>query len=654
MAQPDRPHNEESNVERLQKALYERKESAELLERQKNIAAFGRREISTPTTAQIPASPASFVDVMAKRGKRRRRIFITAGVGAAVVVMLGLAIAATMWYRASLEIKPAQITVTADAPLTFTSGEEITYTVHYKNDSRMAWRSVEVSFQPPTGFAMGTSSLQLKEDGDSFLATIGDLASGQAGQLTITGQLLGQEQSAHQATFQITLAPANFPNERLTKAAVASTTITGVPVELSVEMADNAAPGDRVLGTIHLRNVGSRALHNMYLKISAPPGVELAKEDEDFSSDFSVPDSSWSLENLEPLAEATRTVVLYIQGDPGERRELMLAAGVREGDKTIIQREVAHVVTVTAPQLLITQTYNKSSEAQNVVAGQSIDANVHYKNVGTVGLKDVIITIKFEGAGLDASSLKLPQGSYNPTNKTITWSAASVPGLATLLPQQEGDLPFQLSILPLEKLPAGSEATNLVLVSTATIDSPNLPTPVGQERKVVSDRLVLSLTTNLTLAADAFYDDGRLGITSTGPLPPQVGEQTTYTVRLRVGSSINDAREVRVHAVLPDGVAYTTQNYKTNGTIDFNSRTGEVTWNIPLLKGLTGRAAPAEELDIQVAITPGEDKRGQEILLVKSIGAEAIDNFTEQAVAAKITQQMPTTGSAAKDKGKVE
>ncbi len=644
---------DESNIEKLQKSLYEREESLDLQKRQKDVAAFGRREVKVADQELVTSPVAEFVDVMKQRTKKRHRLTIgVVAVTAAVAIVAG-AVAATFWYRASLQVLPAQIVVGIKAPDTFTSGEDINYALTYHNASRMAWQKVELSFEPPLGFTYHNSIPSAERSGSKYIIKVGDLAPGAKGEATITGQLLGQQQTISQATVALLLSPANFPNEQLTKSAVAATTITALPLELSVDMATAAAPGDRVLGIIHVRNVGRGPLVNSYLKLAVPPGVDVAKEDTEFSPDFSLNDSTWMLPTLEPLAEVTRTLVAYIQGEPGEHREITVEAGIREGDTAITQRSVAHVVTVTAPQLLITQTYNGKSADQTAIAGQAMTGLVHYKNVGTVGLKDVIVSVKFAGAGIDPGSLKLSQGSYDPLKRTISWSAATVPGLATLLPQQEGDLNYQFTILALDKLPTDDKGKNLRLVSTATIDSPNLPTPVGQERKVVTDQLVVSLTTNLTLGIDAFYDDGRLGITSTGPLPPKVGEQTTYTIRVRAGSSINDAEDVRVSLILPDGVSYTEKKYMTKGTMDFNSRTGEVTWNVPLLAGLTGRSAPAEELDIQVAITPGEDKRGKEVLLVGSLQAQATDGFTNQIVNNEI-KTLPTTETAAKEKGKVE
>jgi len=162
----------------------------------------------------------------------------------------------------------------------------------------------------------------------------------------------------------------------------------------------------------------------------------------------------------------------------------------------------------------------------------------------------------------------------------------------------------------------------------------------------------LPISTDILLGIDAFYDDGRLGITSTGPLPPKVGEQTTYTLRTRIGSSLNDIEQAKVVIVLPDGVSYTNSFYKTVGDIDYNDRTNTMTWTIPLLEGLVGRAVPLHELNMQIAITPGENVRGKTVPFLQSIVVKGTDSFTDQLLEAN-GKDLPNTRSADNKNGDV-
>ena len=149
------------------------------------------------------------------------------------------------------------------------------------------------------------------------------------------------------------------------------------------------------------------------------------------------------------------------------------------------------------------------------------------------------------------------------------------------------------------------------------------------------------------------YDYGRLGLTSSGPAPPRVGETTTYTVRFRVGTTLNDISDVYVIAVLPDGVSYTGQHYKTKGELQFNDRTGRLDWRLPFIEGATGKLRPPEELHIQVSITPGDNLRGSTVSFLNRANLRIVDQFTEEALSKDISS-FPNTGSVGDDSGAVQ
>jgi uncharacterized repeat protein (TIGR01451 family) len=634
---------------RLQRQLYARDEPAELKMRAKKLKTPRQLQHSRDV---LPAQP-ELVDIIKQRGARRRRVLIRLGMLGVVVAVFVAAAAATVLYRRTQQVTEAQIGISINAPGEFTAGENITYTISYENNSRVAWENVEILFDPPTGFRYQSSQPEAKPSGHQFILPVGSLPSGQRGEVTISGQLIGELNSNVLARSEISISPVNFVKARLTRSETVNTTIVAVPLEISVEATNNAADGERLLATFRVRNTSNAVLDGVVLRLLPADGLQFAAEDEDFSADFSVLDSWWRLPQMQPLEEATRTAVLHISGKAGERRTVEAQGSIINEEDVFVLRQISHLITVSASELSVEQFYGGSDQPQVVIAGQKLQGVVKYKNVGTVGLKNVIVKVKFEGEGFDAATLDLRQGAYAPTNRTITWTAASVPELAAVLPQQGGELNYDFSILPIDQFPTDDSAKNQSLISSATIDSPDLPTPTGQERRVISDRLELPIGTDITLQVDAFYDDGRLGLVSSGPLPPKIGEQTTYTIRFRLGSTLNDIGDVRLVAVVPDGVQYMNSTYKTTGDVQFNERTGEITWSLPLLDGLTGRGKPAQELHVQVGITPGENLRGEEIQLLQSAITEAIDLYTDANVSHRLAS-FPTTETASPKQGKVE
>ncbi len=642
---------EDDKISMLTRDLYARDESDELKRRTKDLLTPKQPSVRPEAVA---SKKPGLVNIMDARARRRRAIILWSVAVLGALLVFGGGVWLTLWYRSTKQVNVSHINLTIHSPAHFTAGGIITYSVAVQNTSNVDWIVTDVLFTPPTGFVFQESTPVGQVSEQNIAASLGTLAPNETKTFSTSGRLIGEEGETALARAEVSISPINFQKEKIVASQTATTIIGALPLDISIEAAKSAAVGERIAIIIHVRNLSDISIEGSALKLSPPAGMQLAIEDSGFSPEFSVVDSFWKLPAIKPLDEIVRYGVLYVNGAAGDRRELGISIIQQQKDRVFTLRDISHVIAITSSQLTVAQTFNKDTTSKLIVeSGQRIDGTVQYKNTGSTGLTDAIVKVKFEGTGLDPSTIKLISGAYDPTTSTITWTAASFAALKNVLPGTGGEISYSFAILPYDKFPLQPNGKNQQLVATASLDSPDLPTPTGQARQVISDRFLLPVQTGILLGVDAFYDDGRLGITSTGPLPPKVGQQTTYTLRTRIGSTLNDIENTKVVLVLPDGVTYTNKFYKTVGDIDFNDRTNTMTWTMPLLEGLTGRATPPQELNMQIAITPGENVRGQEVRLLKSIQATGTDSFTDIAGQATISEY-PTTRSASPLNGEVK
>lgn len=643
----------DKNLKRLSRELYSREEGSEITLRRRQLTALGTPAGADEKSGIGPAKP-QLANMIKRRVRRRRKLGLIIFFVILAVGMVIAAVAGTIQYRLSRQVKTEQIGIGITGPTEITAGDAVTYSIQYKNDSRVAWQSVELLLQLPAGFTLEKSEPALTGNAKEYQLAVGNLAAGEGREVVVSGRLLGEQNATSVTQAEIVLSPENFPSGRFTKTAVASTVITAVPIEVSVEAVTEAATGERVPVAIHVRNLSGMPIEGAYLTLQLQPGMQLLTEDSEFSPGFSLADTEWLLPTIEPLTAVTRQAIVLVEGSAGESRPIEAVVGLQPGEERFMQRRVTHVVNVVASELAVTLAYNDTSEPFSTSLSQSIQGRLQYQNTGSLGLRNVVAQVTFEGEGIDVATLKLESGAYNPSTRTITWSAASVPALGLVQPGESGILSYSFSMVPLEKLPTqGEDLTKLTLISTATVDSADLKIGSGQERRAVSDRMILPLKSNLTLESTAFYDDGRLGITSSGPLPPQVNKTTTYTIRLRLGSTTNDAGDMRVVSVLPDGVNFTNKTFLTSGNVTFDERSREVIWTLPQLNALTGRLAPPEELHFQVGITPGENLRGRSIQFLNLASAEGQDLFVDELIKVE-SAQLPSTLTVDRDKGTVQ
>jgi hypothetical protein len=260
-----------------------------------------------------------------------------------------------------------------------------------------------------------------------------------------------------------------------------------------------------------------------------------------------------------------------------------------------------------------------------VNAGENLKFEINFKNEGETGLRDVIVTEKIDSLVLDYSTLRLDKGAFDEKNKTITWKASDYPALKNLAPSQGGKIGFSISVKAV--IPVGSENDkNFVISSVAKIDSPDIATPIEMNKIIAGNKIDMKLNSKLVLDVKGYYNDGN--IPNSGPLPPKVNEETTYTVHWVVSNISNDVSGAKVETVLSSGVTMTGKFYPEDASVTYNERNNSLVWEIGSIKAATGVLSKAKEVSFQVKIKPSSSQIGREVELLGESVITAKDLFT--------------------------
>ena len=124
---------------------------------------------------------------------------------------------------------------------------------------------------------------------------------------------------------------------------------------------------------------------------------------------------------------------------------------------------------------------------------------------------------------------------------------------------------------------------------------------------VLRDKVLLSearaefeakVNSNLGVNQTAYFQDEVFG--NSGPLPPAVGNKTTYTIIWKAESSSNEVQNVKVKATLPQGVELTGRLLPENASLTFDSQSREIVWS----------AGDIGSVAFQVAFIPSSSQRG--------------------------------------------
>ncbi len=166
---------------------------------------------------------------------------------------------------------------------------------------------------------------------------------------------------------------------------------------------------------------------------------------------------------------------------------------------------------------------------------------------------------------------------------------------------------------------------------------------------------MVKINSRLVLSVKGYYnDDGR--IKNSGPIPPKVGETTSYTIHWQILNLANDVQNVEIKSVLPNWVAWTGETIDQNKELQYDERTGSVIWQAGNIPANTGIVSPIKEIVFQVNIKPIITQKDMLVRLLEETIITGKDNFTEENLETKISPlstDLPNDPSVSEKEGKV-
>jgi hypothetical protein len=187
--------------------------------------------------------------------------------------------------------------------------------------------------------------------------------------------------------------------------------------------------------------------------------------------------------------------------------------------------------------------------------------------------------------------------------------------LKYLEPQQEGKIEFDVKLKDNWEF-SESEKNNLFIKNTIQVLE-------------VSQQFSTKVNSKLEISQKGYYST-QAGIVNSGSLPPKVGQATTYVITWQIKNFSNDAKNVKVKAVLPQGISLTgfiePESELARFTMDSLSR--ELIWSIGDVKaGQT--IAP---MSFQISLTPQSFQQFKVIDLLGQATIYGEDQFTNALI----------------------
>lgn len=563
---------------------------------------------------QKPATPSQeelLLDL--EKQKRRRKIALVVG-GIAGLILLGGLI---FKIRAML-FDEERVTLEISGPKNVASAETVTYAISYANsnlaslDDAVLILSYPESFHPEADGRMKITGLRAE-------IPLGKIGANAHGKTSVSGKFFGAKGELAFLRGTLRFARGNL-SDTLEKTTQFGLNVASSPLSLEITAPLELASGQETVYVVDYGNLSDMPFSNLRVKLDYPENFSFVSADPRPSEG----DGVWYIGNLAGNAGNKIVIRGVLSGTRDEIKKVRGMIGYLQGDGNFVSYNANERQTrMIASPLTIYQTVNGSATSVNAGPGDELRYSIRYRNDGAIGVRDAIVTLELDSAQLDFSRLSLQKGAYDAARKMIVWKASDVPALARIEPGQGGEVAFSIPIFDSIVLRDGEK--NLSVRSIAKIDSPDIPTPIGANKVIGSNTLFVKISALAAIDLKGFYKDE--AFPNAGPIPPVVGQETTYTLHLGLGSASNDLTVAKASVALPTGVVYKGKSLPGNETVAFNDRTNELTWEV-------GTLAPGAKREIifQIGVTPAPSQAGKEVTLVNGVIFTAEDSFTGQSV----------------------
>jgi len=615
----------EDSLEVLKKKLYNRnwKGSADIDERSRlrATASKEKKEWDTSTDNAKFSMPVKIKKPMSLISKL---LF-----GSLFFFSLCVAVAGAVLYF-KLGVNDTNVDLVIQGPTSIAGGDVSTFTVTVTNkDTKSLLNSVLV-IEYPNGARDATDPTKTLT---RERISLGEIKSGEVLNRTVKAILYGSADSKPEIVAGLEY---NLPESMslFSRSESFAVTLSAAPVDVYVEVPEEINADQEITATIRIVSNAKTTLKNVALRIDLPYGFTVQSMDPEPSQGSSF----WRLGELSSGAERTIKIIGTPQGDSNETEGISATVGTEDVSEastlSIVYNTAFGAVTVAEPYLSLSATLNGNSGKSIVApAGKEVEGIVSWKNTTNSSITSGSLVVTLSGNVDTTSVVAGNDGYYNSSNNTITWDKRVIEQLGTIESGGKGNVQFSFKPKALTRTAA---ALNPSAEVTASFSGTRVTEGFSQQEITSSITRTIKFGTQITLSADGYYSIGP--IKNSGPIPPKVASETTYTITWALVNPSNNVTSATVEAVLPVYVEWKGVTSPVNESVTYNANTHTVTWDLQYLKSGAGVGSSSPRTaSFQVGITPSSSQLGESPTLVLQSLFKGTDTFTEEVVTVEKT-----------------
>ncbi len=481
--------------------------------------------------------------------------------------------------------------------------QEVEYIVKYKNNGEFRLDNPELIFIPPENSLkdekiFGRQILGSEKLGESIYP-------GEEKTFSFKMQLLGKEGEAKTTNAVLSYQPKDL-KARYESSTSFTTVIKSVPITFEFDLPSKVELDKDFIFRLNYFSNLDYPLTDLRYQIDYPSGFEFQD-----SIPKSLEKTEWLIPVLNKSQGGRIEITGRLSGDIGEAKIFKAKLGVWKDGEFILLKEAAKGVEIANLSLYLRQEINGIPEYV-AFPGDWLHYEIYFKNIGEGELSNLFLISQLEGDAFDFTTIKSDLGFFKAGDNSVVFDWKKIPKLQYLAPREEEKVDFWLKV----KDDLGS-VKNPILKNKIFI---------GQ----IKEEFATKISSKLELAQKGYFQDEVFG--NLGPLPPKVGETTTYTLIWQVKNYYSDVKNVKVKAVLPQNVELSGKIFPEEmaSKFAFDSQSREIVWSVGDLERGTGILKPGPTIAFQVAFTPQESQKGQTAAIISQAEIEGLDSWTEK------------------------
>lgn len=520
------------------------------------------------------------------------------------------------------------------------------------NKSRKDLENIKITLEYSTGIIETATSLPLTKT-----LLIENIPGKGAGKKQIRLSVFGKKDDKKLINAKIEFSPKKSKKAYFIEAKKEILIMTS-PFFVRIDTPTQTTTGQEINFSIEYTSRSNNLIPNFAMRAIYPQGFQFIQS----NLNPKLGNNVWVFGGIKPKNEGSIQVRGNISGIKEENKSFKAELGVMIGNDFLPIYEESKALKVLGSLLAVEQVVNGSSDYA-ADYGETLNFSVKYKNNTKEKLREVFINteIKCEyamgGEANDCLSwkeLKVVGGEFDGFSKTLSWKASGVPSLQELAPGEEGEVKF-VARLNNELLVKSETDRNIILRTISKIDmNPQLiPKSLFQFKINNESTLITKVNSKINLSVKGYYN--HKSIQNSGPIPPRVGQITTYAIVWNIGNSSNDLKEAVVEARLPSNIVWKDKFFPKDANIKYQPFVGTIVWKIGDIKAGSGIYLPSKEVVFQVALQPTKNLIDREVNLLEDIKIEGIDSFTGEVLKTsveKISTNIPDE-NIMRDQGKV-